>query len=81
MKLYVNRRIRDKAMVLGLPAESFLACLGLACSPVLIVVFLPVFIVVWIPWACGVYWLFRNLDRLKRNLHYRKQYPLHLKNR
>ena len=46
MKLYVNRRIRDKAMVLGLPAESFLACLGLACSPVLIVVFLPVFIVV-----------------------------------
>ena len=76
MKLYVNRRIRDKAMVLGLPAESFLAC-----SPVLIVVFLPVFIVVWIPWACGVYWLFRNMDRLKRNLHYGKQYPLHLKNR
>ena len=73
MKLYVNRRIRDKAMVLGLPAESFLACLGLACSPV--------FIVVWIPWACGVYWLFRNMDRLKRNLHSGRQYPLHLKNR
>ena len=81
MKLYVNRRIRDQAMVLGLPAESFLACLGLACSPVLIVVFLPVFIVVWIPWACGVYWLFRNMDRLKRNLHSGRQYPLHLKNR
>ena len=59
----------------------FLACLGLACSPVLIVVFLPVFIVVWIPWACGVYWLFRNMDRLKRNLHSGRQYPLHLKNR
>ena len=58
MKLYVNRRIRDKAMVLGLPAESFL-----------------------IPWACGVYWLFRNMDRLKRNLHSGRQYPLHLKNR
>ena len=53
MKLYVNRRIRDKAMVLGLPAESFLACLGLACSPVLIVVFLPVFIVVLITCASG----------------------------
>ena len=81
MKLYVNRRIRDKAMVLGLPAESFLVCLGLACAPVLIVVFLPVFIVVWIPWVCGVYWFFRNMERLKHNLSFGKQYPLHLKNR
>ena len=81
MKLYVNRSIRDKAMVLGLPAENFLICLGLTCAPVLIVVFLPVFIIVWIPRACGIYWLFRNMEHLKRNLHYGKQYPLHLKNR
>ena len=48
MKLYVNRRIRDKAMVLGLPAENFLICLCLTCAPVLVVVFFPEFIIVWI---------------------------------
>lgn len=81
MKLYVNRRIRDKAMVMGLPAERFLFCLGLVCAPVLIVVFIPVFIIVWIPWACGIYWLFRNMEHLKHNLNFGKQYPFHLKNR
>lgn len=81
MEQYVNRRIRDKALVLGLPAERFLICLGLMCAPVFVVVLLPVFIVVWLPWAVGVYWSFRHMDRLIRDLTFGKQYPLHLKNR
>ncbi|WP_418387205.1 type VI secretion protein [Alistipes communis] len=81
MHTAVNRRIREKAVVLGLPAERFLLCLGLMGAPVLLVVFVPLLVVVWLPWAGGVYWLFRNQERLKRRLSFGRELPLHLKNR
>ena len=81
MQIPVNRRIRDKAVVLGLPAEQFLLCLGLMGAPALLVVFVPLLAVVWVPWAAGVYWLFRNLEQLKRKMVFGRQFPTHLKNR
>lgn len=81
MQTPVNRRIRDKAVVLGLPAEQFLLCLGLMGAPALLVVFIPLLAVVWVPWAAGVYWLFRNQKRLKRKMSFGRQFPTHLKNR
>ena len=62
MESYINRRLRDRVMVAGMPAERFMACVGIACIPI-------------------VFWIFRNIDRLSRNLTYGKQFPSHLKNR
>ena len=73
MESYINRRLRDRVMVAGMPAERFMACVGIACIPILIVIFNPLFVLFWIPW--GV------VDRLSRNLTYGKQFPSHLKNR
>ena len=54
---------------------------GIACIPILIVIFNPLFVLFWIPWGVVVFWIFRNIDRLSRNLTYGKQFPSHLKNR
>lgn len=81
MQSPVNRRIRDKAVVLGLPAEQFLLCLGFMGAPALLVVFIPLLAIVWVLWAAGIYWLFRNRDRLKRKISFSRQFPTHLKNR
>lgn len=81
MQSLVNRRIRDKAIVLGLPAEQFLLCLGLMGAPALLVVFIPLLAVVWVLWAIVIYWLFRNKDRLKRKMSFGRQFPTYLKNR
>lgn len=81
MQSLVNRRIRDKAVVLGLPAERFMLCLGLMGGPALVVVFVPLLAVVWVLWAAGIYSLFRNMDRLKRKMSFGRQFPTHLKNR
>ena len=78
---YINRRLRDRVMVAGMPAERFMACVGIACIPILIVIFNPLFVLFWIPWGVVVFWIFRNIDRLSRNLTYGKQFPSHLKNR
>ena len=72
MESYINRRLRDRVMVAGMPAERFMACVGIACIPILIVIFNPLFV---------LFWIFRNIDRLSRNLTYGKQFPSHLKNR
>lgn len=81
MRLSVNRRVREKAMVLGLPAERFMAALGLMCLPLFGVIFYPLAVVVWIPWCVGVYYIARNRDRLLRSFKYGKQFPENLKNR
>ena len=81
MESYINRRLRDRVMVAGMPAERFMACVGIACIPILIVIFNPLFVLFWIPWGVVVFWIFRNIDRLSRNLTYGKQFPSHLKNR
>lgn len=81
MELYINRRIREKAIVFGLPAEHFMLCFAVMVAPLLIVIFLPIAIVGWIPWMYGTYQLFRNMDSLMRSFHYAKRYPSHLKNR
>ena len=78
MESYINRRLRDRVMVAGMPAERFMAC---ACIPILIVIFNPLFVLFWIPWGVVVFWIFRNIDRLSRNLTYGKQFPSHLNNR
>lgn len=81
MESYINRRLRDRVMVAGMPAERFMACVGIACIPILIVIFNPLFVLFWIPWGVVVFWIFRNIDRLSRNLTYGKRFPSHLKNR
>lgn len=81
MEFPVNRRIRDKAMVFGLPADRFMICLMVMCAPVMFVLFLPWFAVVWIPWMAGVYKAFLNGERLARLFRFGRQFPLHLKNR
>lgn len=81
METYINRRIRDRAMVAGMPAERFMVCIGMMCFPVLIVIFDPVLALAWLPWGLIVYWVFRNMDRIARSFIYGKQFPSHLKNR
>lgn len=81
MELYINRRVRDKAMVLGLPAEQFMVCFAIMCAPVMIVLFMPLFTLIWIPWGIGVYKFFQCKDRLLRVAKFRKQFPTYLKNR
>lgn len=44
MESYINRRLRDRVMVAGMPAERFMACVGIACIPILIVIFNPLFV-------------------------------------
>lgn len=81
MELHVNRRVREKAIVFGLPAEHFMLCVAIMTAPILLIIFLPIAIVGWIPWMYGTYQLFRNMDSLMRIFLYAKQYPAHLKNR
>lgn len=81
MDMHINRRVREKAIVFGLPAEHFLLCFAIMVAPIVIVFFLPIAIVTWIPWMYGTYQLFRHADNLMRIFLYAKQYPAHLKNR
>lgn len=81
MEFHINRRIREKAMVFGLPAENFLACFGIMVAPIFLFIFVPLALVGWIPWVWGVYQLFRRQDALLRAFVYNRHYPAHLKNR
>lgn len=81
METPVNRRIRDKAMVFGLPADRFMVCLAVMCAPVLVVLFVPVAVVLWIAWMIFVYKFFRRQERFVRSLRADKRFPACLKNR
>ncbi len=81
MELHVNRRIRDKAMVFGLPANRFMVCLAVMCAPVVFVLFKPMAIVVWVPWMIAVYGFVRHRGRLVRSWRADRRFPVFLKNR
>lgn len=81
MDSYVNRRIRDKAMVFGLAADRFMICVAVMCVPVLLVLFVPVLVLLWLPWMLAVYRFFRSQGMISRLFYNNKRYPLHLKNR
>jgi len=81
METSVNRRIRDKAMVFGLPADRFMVCLAVMCAPVLLVLFVPVAVVFWAVWMIFVYKFFQRQERFVRSLRTGKRFPACLKNR
>ena len=68
MESYINRRLRDRVMVAGMPAERFMACVGIACIPILIVIFNPLFVLFCIPWGVVVFLILRNISRLSPDL-------------
>ena len=68
MESYINRRLRDRVMGAGMPAERFMAWVGIACIPILIVIFKPLIVLFWITWGDVVFWIFRIIASLSRDL-------------
>lgn len=81
MDSHVNRRLRDKAMVFGLPANRFMLCLATMCGPVMVIVFWPILILAWLPWMFIVYKCFQKGETFVRSWRAGKRFPVFLKNR
>lgn len=81
MESHVNRRLRDKAMVFGLPANRFMVCLAAMCAPVMFVLFWPILFVAWLPWMVFVYKVFQKGGTFFRSWRAGKRFPVFLKNR